>query len=642
MRTKNIRSLESHRREFFNPLFKAIVGQLDKVMLERGVDGEEILKNLYVDKRTNIKAVNEGLFHLWVNHVKQISSSGDFTGALNSSPGFVYLLLGKKGSGKTITLKYFMSQLEKVKINEPSRENSLNIIYTNLMTKQSNKKFKNDITTSLMEEIYYTIKKDNTQLFSYLCKPDKIKEVHPEYQYYNDEKTSETVFNNKSRALENTFLYLFNSGISIYLIIDNVDDLPSTSIKAIIDQCTYLMQNSHVKCIIALRDYWSPKNLNIEDKNICSHYLNKPNVIDIINKRLDAVDINSIEHKEDVIVNKQKVATANSKDIIETYKRIVNTIENNPDIQEKLCELTNYDIREYLFNIYHFFHSPYLYSKHVFVKELFETIKQNYYDFKTDIIPRKLQFFDFIENAMAVHTLCYDTASSRIFNIFYHAYHYRDIEKNNYRNTLIFIRILQQFPNEQDVRKTEIIDELICVGYDENALKDAISILLKKALIESVQGIEESEAETLFISKKGARYLELINEYSYLLFVCDDVPIPDKYKKFVIEEKFGRGNDILDRGDLRKKNESVKLFMDFIDDEERTEMEKCSNEHKNLLIRIRGEGEDSIVARMRECVEYTITNKLTSSYPKLGSQMPKIEFKAVGSTKESNISKEGR
>jgi hypothetical protein len=188
---------------------------------------------------------------------------------------------------------------------------------------------------------------------------------------------------------------------------------------------------------------------------------------------------------------------------------------------------------------------------------------------------------------------------------------------------------LQLLPNEREIEKIQIIHNLVSVGYSEIAIKEAIGILLEYALIESVEGVRESDVERLSISKKGIKYLDLINEFSYLLFVCDAVSKPSKYNKITINEKFGTESiTALSRGDLKKKKESVVLFMDFIAAEERAEKEACPDDYKGLLNRIRG-GEDGIATIMRERVDHTLT-KLTSGHHKSTSRIPKLEFKHKG------------
>jgi hypothetical protein len=278
----------------------------------------------------------------------------------------------------------------------------------------------------------------------------------------------------------------------------------------------------------------------------------------------------------------------------------------------KMFALANHNIREHLFNVYHFFHSPYLYSKPIFNQDLIEKMNQidknyeeycgDYYEDKETM--RKPQFFDLLESAMAIHTLYYDRESSKIFNIFFHGCEDKASENivYDYKNTLIYVRILQSIKGVEN--KEHIIERLRLFGYGDEALRNAINILLEKALIESVQGCREESITDISKSEKGKLYLsDLIKEYTYLLFVCDAVPMPDIYKEDILD-KFGSDDIPLNRGSLAVKNSSVIKFIEFIKKEEEAEFDFCPREHRPALSEIRGD--DGISEPMRACVNKTI------------------------------------
>ena len=586
MRSKNIKDLSLYKLNGNNFLFDAMIKEFDKILLHIDLYDDDLFAKLYVDKRADGESVFNTIFPLW-----EISSEN------NQNNGFVYMLLGRKGIGKSITLKYYCrSEKEK---------NKKDIIYINLIDKQLDTNFKNNLSAELMNKIYDIIANEHKQLFLYLCEPEKIKTYRPEYEYYNPQELQKEILNKKTDSLKRMFRHLSDHNKYIYLIIDNIDDFPIDTVKPLIYLCIGLMQECHIRCIVALRNYWNLQRLRINDINLPSKMLREPNITEIHNKHFDAINVNRIT--EQVILeieNEEKII--NADDLKQIYKNIVKQIENDKNIQEKLYKLVNYNIRDYMFIVYHFFHSPYLYSKPPFLEMLLKQI-----GFKTKGY-RKLQYFDFIENAMAIHTLCYDTEASRIFNLFHHAYEHDDVARNNYRNTLIFIRILQQLPRvpvgtPRD--KKDIITKLKRVGYDEAITKHAINTLLYNALIESFQGIKESDVEQLAISHKGIEYLELINEFSYLLYVCDDVPMPDEYK-IDIEEKFGKEHLIFSNpGNLEKKICSVKLFLDFISSEENSEQKHCPSDSLDTLKQIRGDG---ITKEMKMKIQKTI-DRLNSS-----------------------------
>ena len=591
MRTANIddKLLEQFRRkEFHNPLFNLLTNEFDSWMLDQNLSDDYVVKHLYVESKTEGQTVREKFYDLWTKNSVN-----------NESQGLVYLLLGKKGGGKTVTVNRFSLDVKERMANP-------NVIYLDLKTKKSDNAFIQNLPASLMEEIYSKIemsKKDN--LHKYLMKPESMRELDERWQYFKDDTVAKIVIEERERTMEKLFNHLQEKQTVTYLIIDNIDDFPMTSIQSIIDKCVELMQKYKVRAIVALRDYWNPKFLKRNDKNICSRYLPEPDILEILIKRLNSIPVNNIKDGYEMSYGKHKLENLTAEDIIKTFHCVVENITKDKELHKKLYRLSNYDTREHLFNMYHFFHSPYLYSKPMFVQVLIDKIKQVKPDLNLDSA-RDARFFDFIECAMAIHFLCYDIGASKIFNIFFHDY---PVDKNvgdyNYRNTLIYVRILQSIGRGRD--KETIIYELTSIGYKEDALRDAIGVLLENALIESFQGIAEKDADEISISAKGQIYLEeLIYEYSYLVFVCDAVPMPED-KKVNITDKFGENDAIpFSRGSLEKKTDSVYKFIDFITEEEEEEENLCPSELKvenGLLASIRGE--KGISGRMRECVEST-------------------------------------
>jgi len=639
MRESNIGgNFEKYRRSGVNnPLFDLLTNEFDDFMLEKGLSDDFILSNLFVDNRAEGDSDSSRIYNLWERRTKGISRHEDLKSniALNDDR-LVYLLLGKKGTGKTITLKHFARKIQK----DAGYPDDLHIIYLNLMTKKHENFFLKsleyqDHVDSLMEKVYDTIlndksKKDitNGSLLSYLTDVDKARLLNEKYRYYqNDKDVMDDIDNKRIDTIKNLFRHLSFNEHKTYLIIDNIDDFPITSIKNIIDRCIELTQDYNLKCIVALRSYWNPQNLKIDDKNIASYYLNNPNIYDIVMKRLELIPIDRITSVYTITYGTHSISI-DAEETKNTFKAIVDNIIKSSDIHNKMYEFANHDVREHLFNIYNFLHSPYLYSKPVFTKAMIEKIREIDESVSFERI-RPPQFFDFIECAMAIHALCYDTAASKIINIFFHNYDYGN-EIYDYHNTLIFIRILQSIGTHK-AKKEDVIKKLRSIGYNDAALRDAINFLLDKALIESVQGNREIFAEVLSVSVKGMIYLkELIYEYTYLLFVCDDVPMPDNYKED-IEEKFGDEDIPIFRGSLDTKNESVAKFIEFISEEEKCEELYCPSSSKGTLEQIRGESGISEI--MRAWVEETIKKMTQKGSSRFYHKPKKISINRRGETR---------
>jgi hypothetical protein len=598
--------METYRRKrFHNPLFNILTDEFDNVFIEKNLSIEHILENFYVDERSSEGITNERLYSLFTSKPHHINKAKDLLTQFDDFPGMVYLLLGKKGTGKTITLRHFINKLNN---NTLQNKNRLAIAYLDLRPKKTDRAFLDGLPNTFFDELFFTIKREIPSISQYLEIPSSIKELDKSYKYLSDETLIQRVLDNKTEALEFLFNYTSLSKYEIYLIIDNVDDFPIISIKRVIDKCIDLKNKFNLKCIVALRDYWNPQNLNIDDTNICSCYLSKPDIYKIVLRRLETVPIDHITKKVAFKYGGKRLVLEPT-DIIDTFNRIIKDLTDDKELHEELYQLSNYNTREHLRNIYNFFHSPYLYTRPIFIRSLIEKIEEIDPDFSIEK-SRKSRFFDFLECLMAIHSLCYDLDSSEIFNVFFHEYQYD--EGYNYQNTLIYIRILQSLPRTRSsVNKEQIIERLESVGYNSKAIRDSINTLLKKSLIESTHGVREIDAIELSISVKGIIYVEkLIYEYSYLQFICDAVPMPDKYKIDILE-KFGNEEIPLERGNLMLKHESVNKFIKFIEEEEEHEESNCPPKFKALLGRIRYDTRTSDI--MRDHADYAMSKMIAFS-----------------------------
>jgi hypothetical protein len=610
-RLPNIIDLEAHRLENYNPLFDSFKNSFDNILLEKSVTDEYILENLYVDHRDNGHAYEVLLDKLFSSSSSYINRTDDLINEIAKNPGMAYLLIGKKGVGKTILLKKYISTLKK---SQASIENTLTV-YVDLKNFKHDEPALSDPAKLLVEEIHYRIKEGEDKYSMFFNSPGAMRQLDPIYEFIvRDEDLVRRVIDNKEESLRYLLHWAQKNSQLVFMIVDNLDDLPIKTVKAIVDKCIYLKSVYGVHCVLALRDYWHPKRLGIDDSHICSFYITKPRVHDIVRKRL-----NKLKQQD----NRQTVGISlsgnshpielNETDMINIYSCIVTDLENAPDdLFEELYRLTNYNTREYIHNLYHFFHSPYLFSRPNFITGLYNKISSVDPDFVGDTL-RPIKLFDFLECYMGVHTLCYDKKSSNIFNLFFHEWQYDG--DFNYRNTLIFIRILQILPANLNTtyKCSDIINTLYVIGYKKDAIINSINVLLKSALIESPEGNDVKDIENVYISVKGLMYMDkILCEYTYITFMCDAVPMPEKYRVKDLKEKFGEEPIPLMRGSLKLKTESVQLFNEFINEEEINEFNACPVNYRDTLKRIRGD--KGISVRMKEATDKAIYNMTKYGY----------------------------
>ncbi|MDY6990633.1 MAG: hypothetical protein SWQ30_21525 [Thermodesulfobacteriota bacterium] len=605
-RIANLYKLGEHRRKFHNPLFNVLTDDFDNAFLEKNITDEFILKKFYEESRSRESVTNARLLELFNSPPKMISKVSEFVEKFSTDPGMTYLLIGKKGIGKTVFLKKYFAEME-VSRKYIRTDSDINV-YLDLRSKKTNKLFLETVHHSLGVAIFDDIKRHNEKSSKYLKEPEYMRQLDPNYKNMDDNTLSLRVLDNKNEVIEALFTWAKRMKYGVTLIVDNIDDFPLYAVKAIIDKCVELKKEFSAKCIIALRDYWPPRKLEIDDSHICSCHLGKPDVYKIVKKRLMAIDTKNIKNKVEVNYG-GKTIVLGAGGIVKTFDAITKElVENRTQLHENLYRLANYNTREHLKNIYYFFHSPYLYSHPLFMEELVDQIKIIDPEFKIGG-PRKAMFFDFIETFMAIHSLCYDVEESQIINLFYHNWVHRG--SRDYRNTLIFVRILNIVPqNFEPVETIYIVDQLKCIGYERKAVENAIGVMLKEGLLESADGVKLRDVNEISVSFKGLQYLKkVITEYVYLLMVSDAVPMPEEFR-IGVRDKFGQEDIPFEKGSLVKKHAGVRKFVDFLKKEEEFEDRACPERFRPVLSRIIGETPMS--EKIREDSERSMERMMTA------------------------------
>jgi hypothetical protein len=594
-RVINVGDFAQYRRLEFNPIFDLITNEFDNVFLEKSLSLETVIQKFYVNKTSDTK-----IFTLFARGENTVTATDDFT-IHGAADGSIYLLHGKKGMGKTTFLYNFYSKASKGKIEGIKKTDLL--IYLDLRDYRSDEQYKENMPASLIEQIFYWIYGHSNSYKQYLVDPNYTRKISPLYKYLNDQDISKRVLEYKSEILHFLFSWLKSRGTKVFLIVDNLDDFDRNSIIKIFDLCHRLKTEHSVKSCLALRDYWNFKNLKIDDKTICTLTLSPPDVFEIAKKRIYSIDHNKINHGIEFIYNGVAIELS-VKDLLDIFNKIIEEL-STPKYHElfnKLQLLTNYNTREFLVNIYYYFHSPYLFAAPNFTTALAAKIKEHYPEYQSDL-PRELKLHDFLQGFMAIHSLCIDSEKTTIFNVFHHDYTYQN--GFNYRNVLIFIRILQiMLASNKETEFRFVLDQLMTVGYEDLAIYDAIDKMLKAALLESVDGIDSVIVSTIKLTSKGRLYLEeVMLEYTYLLYIADAVPMETKYH-IPILKKFGNEAIIFQRGNLGLKHESVRKFIDFIKDNEIEEYEACPKDFIPVLRRIKKER--NIYADLQDRAEKTI------------------------------------
>jgi hypothetical protein len=592
----SMKNCDSYNINKSNPIFDQVKPNLDTYLFQKNISEEDIDGEFYVDARMGDNPTNEQIMRLWAAP-EEITSYNSLKGKIVNS-GLVYLLLGRKGTGKSTLLVHFLNE-------EKEKRNKLIPIYLDLKSKKTDAVFRRDVHNEIRKLIIDIIREKELAGFEYFS-PEKMEELSPFYKGISADEKYNIISNKKDELLGFFFSRMKSDGNIVYVVFDNIDDWPRRDVQAIIDIATEFKDRYHTYCIIALRDYWTPRNLRLTDHQYASYFLRNPDFNEIIKKRLD-LSISNPNPNNKVTYELSSVKfELGSQEIINIFKDLSNKIHSNNSLQNFIFNASNCNLREYIKWIYYFFHSIRLCANNTFARLL--AIKINELLPKDDRIemPEDTPIFiyDFIEHNMAIHSLCYDLRSSIIFNVSHHNYQYPNGEE--FRSSLIFIRILQNSYRDHATTKSCIIQDLTKIGYPEDGTKGALAILLENEFIESPEGVQVDDITEFYLSNKGYTYLsDIIPEYRYLLYISDVVPMPNMYR-ISIDEKFGQ--DPYERGSLGKQIASVEKLLDFLEYAEGMEEDNCSQ--KDILKRYK----DDYLKRIRREVNETI-KKLNSYNP---------------------------
>ena len=572
---------EQGLKQEHNIIYSIVKGSFDKYLMENAICQKEV-DIFYIDKRLNKLSLNKLMVKNWSNDTKteNILSSQNFKDMIqkNGENGFFHLLLGRKGSGKSTLIVHFLGEIR--------NDNNVLSIYLNLRTKKTDNNFLNNLHDRLYDEIYDNIFQNESSFSKYITYPQFARQLNPIYENLTDNEIAREVLLNKKRIMTDLFSWLPKNNKIIYLFVDNVDDWSLDAVRKAIDFCTNIKSSFNIKVIIALRDYWTPKRLGLTDKNYTPLSLAIPDYIEIIKKRLTL----SIPDDKNDIVAKIPLKKINGGGNIELtfteikniYLQLIIEIYNNKTLQKMLFSLSNYNLREYIKIFFYFFHSVQLNNKNHYYNLLTEKVNLSSTIKYILEKPRNIQFHDFIEHNMAINSHCFDINNSWIFNIFYHQYEYEHGEE--FRNTLMFLRIILNLSSKYSRDKSGMIKDLMFLGYPEDAINNAVNKLLSEELIQSVEGVDVNDVCLIFLSIKGKTYLtNVITEYSYYLYLADVTPMPDKYR---VNVKNKYGDVPIGKGNLDEKINSVQKFIEFLKEEEKAE-EKMIDvlENKKILKR---------------------------------------------------------
>jgi GTPase SAR1 family protein len=551
----------SFRRSFSNALFNQTYKTFDNVFRKIDLDSDP---NLFTKNRIDKIITNKDFFTRFDvdtdNLIEAPNNLDDFLKRSSPTPsvGSMYFLFGKKGIGKSTLTKYYIQNFLEKQRTVP--------IYIDLHGLNCHI---NEIQLEIKKRIQNYLYNDEYSS-KFFQNPSEAKKVRKEFEYFTDSDIAKAIFYDRQNGytyLEQFLLFLAKDlKKQIYLFFDNTDELAVEFVSEII-RCSYDIRSSvSLRVIHCLRDYWGSPKLNFgKQYQVLSTYLTPPDLHDLIQKRINYLKIPKSGPSFDVEYyywddngkRKSDSTTITYENINEFLKEFVSHLLREDELIKTLYEMSNYDIREVLDNIYNFFHSCNLPIISIFQKTLLKTSKG-----------RPLNVNDLIRNMMTIHSLCYDFESSKIVNIFDFK---NDCNSSSYRNTLGLVRILQRVSNSESSTIEEVVRDFITLGYRDKHLVNGINYLFKEGMLESPDGNDYENIINLSITGKGHFYISnMLFNFEYLSYVHDRVPMPKRYHTD-INTRFGHKNELAGTGNFKHRSDAVLNFIDFLQSEEELE-----------------------------------------------------------------------
>lgn len=194
-----------------------------------------------------------------------------------------------------------------------------------------------------------------------------------------------------------------------------------------------------------------------------------------------------------------------------------------------------------------------------------------------------------VESLMAIGYPFYDVQCSNVANLF-------NVNSsgipNDFQNTLVMTRLLCALLNapEKTLMFSDLVQKLTLVGYARDYIDQAVQKCLSYGLVTSEHGFRinhfRSSTEILPTSAAELYVHSLLTEPAYLMYACEDTPMPERYI-ISIQEKDLTGTAY---GNKHVRLRSVLNLIDFLKAEEELE--------KEFLIRRRKIDEQAFLREM--------------------------------------------
>ncbi len=577
------------------PIIDKIFGE---IFSEEREDDEEFIKYCFVENKETKKNKDEieRLFGDYAPKIGQIipavnsdSIASQISGEINSEeisirnnyPPKPIIIIGSKGAGKTT----FINHLFKYKLKDEEIENHFLVYIDFRKFFEEKENFEPaQIASEILQKIYQ--KYEALELHSlkvlgriYLTEIKRNDESIWQYEKANDEaaynKSLATFLQeqlkNPAKHLELLSKYLIRERRKrLIVIIDNADQFNDEIQKKLFVFAHSLTKATLCGTLISLREgyYYKWQNsppFDAYESNV--YHITAPNYAEILQKRIDFAlqKVPELEKKVRGVNQKGYNIEFSSDDIVHFLAGLKNSIlsTDNKRVIDFLNHTTYPNIREGL----RLFKS-FLTSGHTKVSEY---ILREKYRNEQGHEPRSvIPMHEFVKSVSLQNRLYYNSEISSLYNLlippvdstdhFIKSYILQDlndfIEKKSYTERLIPNSILSE--------------KLTALGYRINSINEALSSLIKAALIDTDENLTDVlwyEVPSNFnigLTAKGHYYLkELVHKFHYWDIIIQDTPVYDSQHFDIIKAAFPPAQDNGTRN-IQQRVEAVRLFLNYL------------------------------------------------------------------------------
>jgi len=555
----------------YNPLFETYIPQFDETF-DRGIpmDLTYYEPRYLEDGRTFEEEMCRILF------------------STHSNPtGKIYVLDGTVGSGKTCLVRYIIESLL------PHLYPGLLAIYIDTWNLLYDKgKERETLETAFLDAVEQAVTAERANLFAsqreyYFAALNSLG-----YKNLTDLQVFE-VGRNLSVSDVTRFLLDLQKVTYLFIVIDNIDESSYEAIeqgKGFALRLGNLVRQNRKKVatiLVPLREYCANR---FSDTERFAHKL-LPTVKEtgVLRKRFeqlrDLISSSAKEFSREVSYTRyldtksgpkvQAVKiTITKQGACDFLKFLVDDVfsKKEPEVTSILRKLSAGNLKILIGNSYNLFHSIKLPLIPLF-ERVFIPSEATEEKSHRDLLPLGLT----IECLLAIHYPFYDKDASHILNLFNTS---SSTAPNDFQNVLVIPRIIYTLVNNGGISYDFLNGKLRDWGYNDTLVKKATEKCLHYGLVSSNHGskIEHFSTDTFLSATSAADcYVNtLIYEPTYLQYICEDTPMPDKYR-IPISDKYlteaSAGSKVL-------RLQGVKQFINFIEKLEILERNQVVRQHK--------------------------------------------------------------